>query len=289
MSQARPVVPEPITPPPVEGITGVWRFSREPGGHHRARSLPGHLLHLVLEGSYRLRTNGREYDIKPRDVIYYHETEEVEWLGNAGRVTFYSVGFLASALEPLPAERRVFPSSKPIRAAFDRLHAAALLPRDARRTLGIYAALLAVLAEIDWWPRPAPEAAAEGADLWWRLERLLREKRRFRSTIDELAAEAGCSRASVVRACRAATGASPMRRLRDVRMAEARGLLGFSTLNVGQVAAYLGYPRIHEFSREFLGCCGHPPSAARRPAKVAVPKAAPKKKTGGSSRKPPVV
>jgi len=256
-------VPEPITPPPVEGVSGVWRFSREPGGYHRARSLPGHLLHLVLEGFYRLRTNGREYDIRPADVIYYHETEEVEWLGNAGRVSFYSVGFLAPGLPPLPPERRVFASDEAIRAAFEDLYAASLLPRDSRRALGIHAALLRIVAGIDWWRQPAPAAPAESAALWWRLERWLRERRRFRSTIDELAAEAGCSRATVVRACRAATGESPMRRLRGVRMAEARGLLGFSTLNVGQVAEYLGYGRIHEFSREYRKACGHPPSAAR--------------------------
>jgi AraC-like DNA-binding protein len=258
------VVPEPITLPVVEGISGVWKFSRAPGGYHRARSLPGHLLHLVLEGAYRLRTNGREYDVRPRDAIYYHETEEVEWLGNAGRVSFYSVGFLAPGLPPLPVERRVFPSTARLRAGFEDLHAASLLPRDARRALGIHSALLRIVLEIDWWRRPAPADPPESAALWWRLERWLREKRRFRSTLDELAAQAGCSRASVVRACRDATGESPMRRLRQVRMAEAQGLLRFSTLNVGQVADYLGYGRIHEFSREYRSCCGHPPSAARR-------------------------
>jgi AraC-like DNA-binding protein len=258
------VVPEPITLPPLEGISGVWRFSREPGGYHPARSLPGHLLHLVLEGAYRLRTNGREYDIRAGDVIYYHETEEVEWLGNAERVSFYSVGFLAPGLPPLPPERRAFTSSPAMRAAFEDLYAASLLPRGARRALGIHAALLRVVLDIDWWQRPAPAEPAEAAALWWRLERWLREKRRFRSNIDELAAEAGSSRSSVVRACRAATGESPMRRLRQVRMAEAQGLLRFSTLNVGQVAEYLGYGRIHEFSREYRRCCGQPPSALRR-------------------------
>ena len=257
-------VPEPITLPPVEGISGVWRFSREPGGYHRARSLPGHLLHLVLEGSYRLRTNAREYDVRPHDVIYYHETEEVEWLGNAERVSFYSVGFLAPGIEPLPPERRVFPSSAAIRSAFEDLYAASLLPRGPRRALGIHSALLRIVLEIDWWTRPAPGDVPGGAALWWRIERLLRERRRFRSTIGELAAEAGCSRATVVRACRAATGESPMRRLRQVRMAEAQGLLRFSTLNVGQVAEYLGYGRVHEFSREYRKICGHPPSAARQ-------------------------
>ena len=253
-----------ITVSPVEGISGVWKFTREPGGFHLARSLPGHLLHLVLSGAYRLRTNGREYDIRPRDVIYYHETEDVEWLGNSRRVVFYSVGFLAASLEPLPPERRVFPSTGSIRAAFEELHAASLLPPDSRRALAVHAALLRIILDIDWWRRPAPAAAASGAAGWWEVERLVRERRRFRPTLDELSAMTCRSRASVVRACRAATGMSPMRRLREVRMAEARGLLGFSTLSVTGVAEYLGYARVHEFSREFRRHCGHPPSAARR-------------------------
>lgn len=264
----RSVVPEPITTPPVEGISGVWRFSREPGGYHRARSLPGHLLHLVLEGSYVLRTNGREYTVRPHDVIYYHETEEVEWLGNEKRVSFYSVGFIAPGLEPLPLERRVFRSDAGLRESFARLYAASLRPRDLRRALGLHGELLEILAAIDWWRREAPAEQPSGAAAWWELENRLRERRMFRASLDELARESHRSRASVVRACRAATGESPMKRLREVRMAEARGLLGFSTLNVSQVAEYLGYPRVHEFSREFRRESGEPPSAVRRSKKA---------------------
>jgi AraC-like DNA-binding protein len=242
----------------------VWKFTREAGGPRRARSLPGHLLHLVISGSYGLRTNAREYGIRPGDLIYYHETEEVEWLGNDEPVAFYSVGFLAPALPPLPVETRVFPSEAPVREAFDDLYAAALLPRSPRRSLGLYAALLQIVLGIDFWRESVgPERPAAGRD-WWAVESLVREKRTFRPTLAGLARLARCSRASLVRACRAATGTSPMRRIRDLRLAEARGLLRFSTLNVSQVAAYLGYPRVHEFSREFRRLTGRPPSALRR-------------------------
>ena len=46
-------------------------------------------------------------------------------------------------------------------------------------------------------------------------------------------------------------------------MAEARGSLKFSTLNISQVAGYLSYPRIHEFSREFRRLCGQSPITFR--------------------------
>lgn len=248
---------------PVAGITGVWKFTRAPGGCHRASSIPGHLLHLLVAGAYRLRTNGREYDVKTRDVIYYHETEEVEWLGNRETVAFYSVGFMAPSLEPLPPKRRVFPSNARIRSAFEDLYAASLAAHDEKRSLKLHGALLRILAELDWPAKNTTVGEAFEPSLWWEAERRVRERRCFRMTLAELAAELHCSRATVVRACREAVGTSPMRRLRDLRMAEALGLLHYSTLNISQIAEYLGYERVHEFSREFRRCCGRPPTKER--------------------------
>ncbi len=249
---------------PLEGVTGVWKLSRDPGGYHRARSLPGHLLHLILTGSYRLRTNAREYEISTGHVIYYHETEEVEWLSNAERVVFYSVGFLAPELAPLPLDARVFPSSEAVRSGFAELYAAGLLPRGTRRALRLHAALLAIILQVEPWNSIATRESSAGAVGWHEIESLIREQKLFRPTLAELSELTHRSRASIVRACRAATGTSPMKRVRDIRMAEARGLLRFSHLNISQVADYLGYPRLHEFSREFSRRFGAPPSVWRR-------------------------
>lgn len=262
----RHLVPDVLVPSPIEGISGVWRFVREPAGYRRARSLPGHLLHLVIAGKYRLRTNAREYPVKTGDVIYYHETEEVEWLGNTGQVVFYSVSFLAPELPPLPAEKRVFASVSEIRAAFEDLHAVSLMPRSVARALKAHCLLLEIVLQIEDWKDLAGFEQAPGAEGWWEIEGLLRERRLFRPSLDELAELTHRSRATVVRACRAATGTSPMKRIREIRMAEARGLLRFSHLNVSQVAGYLGYPRVHEFSRDFSRHFGSPPSAHRRRA-----------------------
>ena len=79
--------------------------------------------------------------------------------------------------------------------------------------------------------------------------------------MDDLANLTKSSRATVVRLCRAATGMSPVQRLRELRMDEARGLLLYSQRSVTQVARYLGFPEIHGFSREFSRHFGFPPSA----------------------------
>ncbi|MCK6470555.1 MAG: AraC family transcriptional regulator [Planctomycetes bacterium] len=248
-----------IGPCPVQAVSGVWRFTREPGGLRLARSLPGHLLHLVVSGSYDLRTNERAYRIRRGDVIYYHESEAVEWRGNATRVVFYSVGFVAPSWPPLPPERRVFPSTPELRRGFERIHAASRLARDAERALQTNAALLDVLCLIDARvPRHVP--GAHGDPKWWTAEQAVRERGLFRPTLEALGGLASCGRATIVRACRRTTGQSPLQRMRQIRMEEARGLLLYSGLNVSQVAEYLGYPRLHEFSREFARYYGRPPS-----------------------------
>lgn len=245
--------------PPIERVLGIWRFTRPAGGYHRARSLPGHLLHLVVEGAYALRTNLREYAVRAGDVVYYHETEDVEWLGGRTDVVFYSVGFLAPKLAPLPPERRVFRSNKKLRAAFERLWKAGGTVAEPRRSVAIYAALYAIIEALGW---PSDDRTADAEDLGWSgIEKTVRERKLFRPTIDELAKISGMSRASVVRAARKATGKSPGARMREIRMHEARGLLLYSGQNVSQVADYLGYRRMHEFSREFARYFGVPPSS----------------------------
>jgi AraC-like DNA-binding protein len=243
-------------------VTGVWRFERPAGrGYSRCRSLPGHLIHLLVEGEYCLRINGRSHQVGKGDVIYYYEAEEVEWLGNEVDVVFHSVGFLAPSLAPPSIDRRVVPSSAAVRRAFGRLHAVSLQTDSAARTCGIMSALLAVLAEICAGEemRAERKVGASPDNPWWRVEAALRRQRQFRMSLDEMAALANVSRASLVRCCRTATGLSPWRRLSETRMEEAKGLLVYSGLTVSQIAEYLGYPRLHEFSREFSRRFGTPP------------------------------
>lgn len=79
----------------------------------------------------------------------------------------------------------------------------------------------------------------------------MRRARQFRTPLAELAEIGSNSPATVVRSCRRATGQSPLRRQRSLRLEEACGLLRHSTLSISEIARHLGYPRIHEFSRDF--------------------------------------
>ncbi|MFA5204698.1 MAG: AraC family transcriptional regulator [Lentisphaeria bacterium] len=260
----------PGIPCPVERITGVWRFTREPGWYTRCRSTPGHLLHLLTAGSYSLQANDRRYEVRAGDVIYYHEYEEVACFGNDTPVEFLSVGFLASGLAPLSAERRVFRSTPLIREQFRRLYEAAAGVDDTVRGLATFAALAALLAAVFTGAPAARRPAARDHEVWWEVEQRLRRDRQYHVSLDDLAAGVAASRSTLVRSCRRATGESPRQRQRTLRLEAARGLLGCSTLTISEIARHLGYQRIHEFSREFRRQAGIPPRRWRTQSGIAV-------------------
>jgi AraC-like DNA-binding protein len=246
----------------VETITGFWRFVRKPHFHWHGRSLPGHVVQLVVSGSYRLVTDGRAYDIRKGHVVWYHGPEDIEWVDNDSDVVLFSIGFLAPQIEPPPLDVRVIRSTAAIRRNFYKLQKASLLTEGKQRALGMHAALLDILYQINSLRVHLPQAGQSYAP-WWAIESQLREQKLFRPTLHGLSALAGRSTASVVRLCRRATGLSPLQRVRAIRMEESRALLMCSDLNVSQVAEYLGYSRVHELSRDFKRYFGVPPRVAK--------------------------
>lgn len=249
---------------PIESVTGVWEFIRPPFFNYLCYSLPGHLLHLVTKGSYIVKINSRKYHVKAGDVIYYYESEEVETIGDDREVTFYSVGFQAPKLFPLPIDMRVFKVNQNIQSMFKELHDGFVSEDILNRSFMVYSNLLNILNKIEGLHSDAHRNVDEKEKLWWALERRIRRNKIFRTTLEELCAMAGYSKSTVIRSCKKVTGDTPMKRIQKLRMEEARGLLSFAHLNVSQVADYLGYPRIHEFSREFSRYYGNPPSTLQQ-------------------------
>ena len=249
---------------PVESISGIWKFTRPPGHRLHTASLPGHLLQLVLKGSYAIRTNNREYTVKRGDLIYFYASEDVEWLGNEDTVVFYSVGFRSTVFTPLPLNQRVFPSNEKIRTAFEALYESTTLSKESPlRELKMFAELHNILSEIVKLNLSVGSKTSP-SEIWWDVERSIRKQHIFRPSLDQLAQLCGYSRASTVRLCRKATSQSPVRRIRTIRMEEAKALLGFSSLNITEISKYLCYDRIHEFSREFSAYFGMSPRAFRQ-------------------------
>jgi AraC-like DNA-binding protein len=244
---------------PIESITGIWEFKRPSYFKYMCYSLSGHLLHLVTKGSYVVKINGREYNVKEGDIVYYYESEEVETIGNKYEVNFYSVSFQAPKVLPLPFEMRVFAANKDLHSLFQKLHEEFSTQNIKSGHYMVYAILLNILNNIEGIYFDSKNSAL-AEELWWSIERRIRKDKIFRPSLNDLLRISGYSRSTVIRSCHKATGNTPINRIQTIRMEEAKSLLNFAHLNVTQVSDYLGYPRINEFSREFSKYYGVPPS-----------------------------
>lgn len=244
---------------PIDSIDGVWKFTRLPWKRDKTISLPGHLFHFIKSGSYRLKSNSREYNIKSGDLIYYHGTENVEWIGDDSYVTFYSIGFTAKELQPYSLNNRVLKAGDNIEAIFKKTYKLFSIPGSGEKRFILFAEMNRLLGEVEKLNEKV-EPISYSTNIWWDIEKYFYTNKEFRPAIDNMCKIGKCSRSTLVRKCKKATGKAPLSRMKELRMREAEALLKNSTLNVTQVAEYLGYPRMHEFSREFSQYFSYPPT-----------------------------
>ncbi|MFA6716676.1 MAG: AraC family transcriptional regulator [Victivallales bacterium] len=245
---------------PVKEISGVWRFERKTGSSGTTFSTPGHLIHYIAQGAENVTINKREFHAKPGDVIYYYEQEEVRTHFPENTV-FYSIAFMAPELPPLAGERRVFKAQTGVADIFAGIYELYTAP-PGKPSMRLFRLLLELLERLDF-DKFAVNFYGRQEKLWHQIESRIRRERRFRIGIKEICSEFGVSPASLHRLCVEVSGKPPGKRLQQIRMEEAKALLMFSGLNVSEVAEYLGYGRIHEFSREFSACFKSPPSSFR--------------------------
>lgn len=214
----------------------------------KTHSLPSHLIHLLLEGEYSLTIQGRLYEPKKHDIIYYDQMEEVVWLKNEMPVSFYTLAFSSTFIEPLPIEKRVFPSNNLIRNHFDSLN---LILKDglAHSELRFYTKVLELIHEI------FQEQSIINSKLefnhWMRAEQHLQRHHIYQIRLEALANLVGTSPSTLRKDCHKKFGLSPIQRMQKRRMEASKGLLLYTTMSITEIADNLGYERIHEFSREF--------------------------------------
>ncbi len=233
---------------PVTEISGVWRFERQAGLRAVSYSTPGHLLHYIVKGSGTLITNRRSYNISPGVVIYYYEKEEVRNYYRDDTV-FYSIAFNAPDLPPLPFSERVFKAEADIADTFLKFYEIYTV-KSPNSTLQLFTLLFRLLSRIGFSESALPSYSRR-EKLWNRVESWIRQEKMFRVSIPEICEHFNISPATLHRVCRDASEKSVGKRIQQMRMEEAKALIMFSGLNISETAQYLGYPRVHEFSREF--------------------------------------
>jgi AraC-like DNA-binding protein len=256
--------PAAVGPFPLESIRLVERFERrEPGLAFTATSRPGHLIHLVVSGEVEQTCNGLRQRLTPGTVVWYHEDEWVEGRVLRAPWVYYSVNFSAPGLSPPDFDHRLLPGRSGLAPRFAQLLQAWQSPPSWERDCLCQSHLLALIAGTGAHPSDHPAATPAGK-LWWEIEAWARRHIEHTRSLGDLCAKFGRSPNTVARACRDAVGMAPMKRLKQIRLSLARGLVRHSELNMTEISQRVGYARVHEFSRDYRKAHGLPPTAERK-------------------------
>ncbi len=257
----------PVGSSPVENVLLCARMHRDtPGFSFEATSLPGHLIQFMLSGRVRQECNGREYLMRPGALIWYHEDELVRGTLLEAPWTFYSVNFIAPTFPPPGfAARLFFPPRRAVVPHFQGMLEAwqdQTLPGNIRK-FRVHAHLLQILAALTT-PAQEPARIDPGAKLWWTVETELRKNLQQPIDLQGMVRLCGRSQATIARSCQLAVGMPPLKRIKQVRMSLAQGLVQRSALSMTEIAGRVGYARVHEFSRDYRKHFGAAPTHHRR-------------------------
>ena len=263
----RPPAPSALQAP-IQRIVFADEIVRLRATNFRSSSTPGHLLHIVESGEVRQEAEGRPVTFREGHVIWYHEAEPV-----AGRILrapwrFITIHFYAPDLPPPPDDRRVMRAGPHTRSLARRLlrHWRDRTMPPLERSLRCFETLSALLLDflpLSDAPDPVEVYPSNARDRWWRVEKQLRLRLDQPVDLRAIADLAGMSVRTTVRACKAATGMPPCRRLKDLRLSYAVNLLQHSTLTMTEISMRVGYARVQEFSRDIKDSHGLTPRALR--------------------------
>jgi AraC-like DNA-binding protein len=250
---------------PVERLIRVDEVERIQTGRFQSHSLPGHLLHIVTAGAVSQWAEGRPEVFGKGAVVWYHENEPVRGEILRAPWRFITINFHAPAIPPPPDDRRVLRAG-PVALRLGRKllalwrdPALPLLERQLRCHRALFELLQHLLPRAGFQPTAQP-----GAKHWWRIEKQLRARLEETRTLADVQRLSGLSVRTVIRVCKAATGVPPMKRLKEIRLSYARGLVQHSDLPITEIAFRVGYARSQELSRDYHQRFGFTPREDRR-------------------------
>jgi len=255
----------PLEGPVIQNVNLVDRLTRSERLPFRAVSGPGHTIHVVTSGRVEQKFCGMEQAFGPKTTVWYYENESGQGRILEAPWTFYTCNFTAPTLMPPPAQDRVRPASEEVVRRAESLF---LAWRDTNgsptvRHLRVHALLLEILLEL--LPEsPQPLRVDSPTRLWWDIEAKLRADLSQPISMAILQKLGRRSQQRIVQACRLAVGVGPMKRIKQVRLSYARGLVQCSQLSMSEIAYRIGYGRVQEFSRDFRRHVGVTPTEDRQ-------------------------
>ena len=207
--------------------------------------------------------------LSPGDVVWYFEDESVRGEIVQAPWKFITISFEAPTLAPPPEDQRVQRASPEMAARFRELHQVwndTEQPHIARH-IRTHILLLELLLEL---VPPAQNALRLDAPTqpWWAIEATLRKMMEHPIDLSVLESISGLSRRKITEACELATGCSPLKRVKQIRLTYARGLVQHSALTISEIAYRVGYSRVQELSRDYHSFFGATPRQERSHAPV---------------------
>lgn len=249
----------------IERVVLVDQLRREERMTYQGHSLPGHLIHLVVAGETLQESNGLVYTLVPNTVVWYSEDEFVKGKIVKTPWIFYTVNFIAPMLSPPAFDQRVMKVDESISRQFETLLSVwqddSYLP--ALRHMEIHARLLdliiALLRQRQFHFRIDPATR-----LWWEIEKIVKQDLSKPISLQTLSSLTHLSQRTISRSAECAVGMSPMKRVKEIRLSMARGLLLYSDLSITEIAYNVAYTRVQEFSRDYKIQYGRTPSEDRK-------------------------
>lgn len=253
--------------PLITKVTLVDKITRPLPGHFHSESLPGHLIHLVETGRVIQEAGGITEKFGPGDSIWFYENEPVKGRIIESPWTFFTICFNAPTLLPPPLDQRVKPISSTALELGEQLLDVWQDTSSAPtiRHMRVHALLLELLVHIVSKQTQTHRLDA-ASELWWSIERQIRQDLSQPLDLDYLATLCRRSKRSINRVCYLATSTSPMKRIKEVRLGYARGLVQHSKYNITEIAFRVGYNRVQEFSRDYHKRYGKTPTEDRQSA-----------------------
>ncbi len=229
-------------------INYTWYFEWPKLHSEVTHSPSGHTIQYLLCGNYTLGIDHKRIKISEGDVVYYSGFEEHSYSGSETAVSMFSINFTSSFLSDNRPEQRTYRGFNQLENEFRMVHEGFNSESTLYANINAFKSLFTIIGEL-FPEKSIPVKRAEKR--WNEIENYIKTKKEFRLRSSELGSIFGMSQSTLYRACREAKGLSPERRLRVLRMNEAVKLLKHTNMNVSEIAFFLKYKRLHDFSREF--------------------------------------
>ncbi len=243
---------------PRRAVLYVGRVEPDPAWGMPLQRHRHHELIAVLDGGLRVTSRGRTLEAVAGDILIYPAgVEHAERTDPATPAETLFAGFRLKGLgfrEVARVEDRRGRVRQAMRWLFeDRLR------REAETLAQREALFRMILAEWRDLMRRGPESPLVDKTHQW-----VREHLGAPLNLDALARQAGLSKFHFLRQFRAATGHTPMREVRRLRLAHARDLVLGSGMPLKEIARRCGLGSAQALSRAFRQEFGAPPGALRR-------------------------